>query len=43
MSRRRAGSDVLSSSVDIGPSSIEAKFTAQDLDLTPDLGEYGEA
>jgi hypothetical protein len=42
MARRRAASDALSSSVDIGPSLVEAKFTTQNLNLTLDLGEHGE-
>jgi hypothetical protein len=42
MSRRRAASDALSSSVDIGTSFGNPKFTAQDLDLMLDLGEHGE-
>ena len=42
MSRRRAASDALSSSVDISTSFINAKFTAQVLDLMLDLGEHGK-
>jgi hypothetical protein len=42
MSRRRAASDALSSSVDIWPSFVKAKSTAENLDLLLDLGEHGE-
>ncbi len=42
ISRRRAASDALSNSADIGPSLIETKFAAEDLDLLLDLGEDGE-
>ncbi len=42
MSRRRAASDALSSSVDIWTSFVNTKFTGQVLDLILDLGEHGK-
>jgi hypothetical protein len=40
--RRRAASEALRSSVDIGTSLIKPKFTTEDLDLVLDLGQHGE-
>jgi hypothetical protein len=42
MSRRRAASEALRSSVDIWTSFVNPKFTAQLLDLMLDLGEHGK-
>jgi hypothetical protein len=42
MSRRRAASDALRSSIDIGSSLFKSELTAYDLDLVLNLGQDGE-